>query len=168
MEWHHVAVRALFAYVTLLALLRVSGKRTLAQGTAFDFVLALVLGDMIDDLLWGDVPAARFTVAVGVLALAHIVVSVAAGRSERFDRLIAGRPTVALAHGAARKGGLRAERISRQELAHMLRLEGIPDERRREVRQLCLEVRGRPSLLREAWAEVVPRKDARLIGRRTR
>jgi len=46
----------LFAYVFLLAILRASGKRTIAQGTTLDFVVALVLGDLIDDALWAEVP----------------------------------------------------------------------------------------------------------------
>lgn len=61
-ELHHIAVRAAFAFLTLLALLRVSGKRTIGKGTAFDFVLALVIGDLFDDLLWADVPASQFAV----------------------------------------------------------------------------------------------------------
>jgi hypothetical protein len=74
-ELLHVAVRAAVAYLVLLALVRASGKRTVAQGTPFDFVLALILGDMVDDLLWGDVPAAGFVVAVGTLTLAHTLVA---------------------------------------------------------------------------------------------
>ena len=46
-----IAVRALAAFLFLLALLRLSGKRTIYQGTAFDFVLALVLGDMVDKVV---------------------------------------------------------------------------------------------------------------------
>ena len=66
-----IAVRAVFAYVMLLALVRISGKRTLKHGTAFDFTIALVLGDMIDDLLWAEVSAAKFVTATGVLVFVH-------------------------------------------------------------------------------------------------
>ena len=92
MEPYRIAVRALFAYVVLLGLLRASGKRTVARGTPFDFVLALILGDMIDDLLWAEVPAARFAVAVATLTLAHTLVAMADARSERFGRWLSGVP----------------------------------------------------------------------------
>jgi uncharacterized membrane protein YcaP (DUF421 family) len=167
LELHRIALRAAFAYLVLLGLLRASGKRTPAQGTAFDFVLALVLGDMIDDLLWADVPAARFAVGVGMLTLVHTLAAVAAGRSERFDRWIAGEPVVALAQGRPRPRALRAERMNRHELARMLREEGVPDEGWAEVRRMRVEVGGQPSLQREPWAEAPRRGEwPKAAGRR--
>ena len=157
MELYRIALRAAFAYCVLLGLLRASGKRTVAQGTAFDFVLALVLGDMVDDLLWAEVPAARFAVGVGALTLVHTLVSVAGGLSERVDRWIAGEPVVALAEGRPCPRALRAERMNRHELARMLREEGVPDEAWAEVRRMRVEVGGQHSVQREPWAEA-PRR----------
>ena len=68
-----VALRAVLAYVFLLALLRVSGKRTVHESTPFDFVLALVLGDLVDDALWAEVPFAQFVVAASSIVLAKLV-----------------------------------------------------------------------------------------------
>jgi uncharacterized membrane protein YcaP (DUF421 family) len=65
----HVAVRAAFAYLFLLAGTRLSGKRTVAQATPAEFVLVLMIGDLVDDLLWADVSAARFATAAGTLFL---------------------------------------------------------------------------------------------------
>ena len=58
-----LALRVFFVYTFLLVLLRLTGKRTIRQGTPFDFVLALILGDLIDDALWTDVPIVQFAVA---------------------------------------------------------------------------------------------------------
>ena len=165
MELHRIAIRAAFAYVVLLALLRSSGKRTVAQGTPFDFVLALVLGDMVDDLLWAEVSAARFAVCVGTLTLVHTLVSVAAGWSERFDRLVEGAPAVALEQGTPRRKALRAERLSLREVERLVRVEGGPEDRWRDVRRLCVEVSGRASVRREDWADPPRRKDAARIRR---
>lgn len=62
-----IVVRAAFAFVFLLAMLRLSGKRTLWEGTAFDFVLAVVFGDLIDDVVWAEVAASTFIAAVSSL-----------------------------------------------------------------------------------------------------
>ena len=67
-----VAVRAALAYVFLLALLRLSGKPRLNRATPFDFVLALILGDLVDDALWADVPFAQFIVAATTLLIAKL------------------------------------------------------------------------------------------------
>jgi len=70
-----VGVRAAAAYVILLLLLRLAGKRTVYQGTPFDFVLALVLGDIVDDALWSEVPMAQFVVAAASLVLMKLAVT---------------------------------------------------------------------------------------------
>lgn len=62
-----IVIRAAFAFVFLLALLRLSGKRTVAQGFALDFILALILGDMVDDLIWAEVSGGAFVAGVGTL-----------------------------------------------------------------------------------------------------
>jgi uncharacterized membrane protein YcaP (DUF421 family) len=66
-----IVVRVVFAYVVLLVLVRISGKRLVKQGTPFDFTVALVLGDLIDDLVWAEVNASVFVVAAGMLMFVH-------------------------------------------------------------------------------------------------
>jgi uncharacterized membrane protein YcaP (DUF421 family) len=76
MDLLHIAARVLFGYVVLLALVRVGGRRLLRHATPLDFVVALILGDMMDDLVWAEVDAAVFVVAVGVLLLIHVSLDV--------------------------------------------------------------------------------------------
>jgi len=66
-----IAVRAIVAYVTLRVLVRLSGKRTIKQGSPFDFTVALIIGDLIDDVLWAEVNVSTFIVASGVIVMLH-------------------------------------------------------------------------------------------------
>ena len=75
MDPFRIAVRALTAFFFLLALLRLSGKRTIRHGSAFDFVLALIVGDLVDDAIWGEVPLSQFFVAAATLLLVKISLS---------------------------------------------------------------------------------------------
>jgi uncharacterized membrane protein YcaP (DUF421 family) len=70
-----VAARTMFAYVFLLVSLRVSGKRTVAQGSAGEFVMALVLGDLVDDLVWTEVGVLQFVVAAATLVISQAVLA---------------------------------------------------------------------------------------------
>ena len=70
-----IVVRVVFAYVLLLILLRLAGKRTIHHASAFDFVLALVIGDLVDNAIWAEVPLPEFAVAATTLLLAQIVVT---------------------------------------------------------------------------------------------
>jgi uncharacterized membrane protein YcaP (DUF421 family) len=67
-----IAIRVVFAYLVLLALVRSSGKRTVKQGSPFDFTIALILGDMFDDAIWAEVAVSQFVVACGMLLIAHV------------------------------------------------------------------------------------------------
>jgi uncharacterized membrane protein YcaP (DUF421 family) len=62
-----IGVRCLIAYVFLLVVMRLAGKRVVRHANAFDFVLALIVGDLVDDALWSEVPVAQFVVATATL-----------------------------------------------------------------------------------------------------
>jgi uncharacterized membrane protein YcaP (DUF421 family) len=76
MELGSIAVRGLATYVFLLALIRLAGKRVIKEGASFDFVLALILGDLIDDAVWSEVPFAQFVVAASTLVLLKLLFTV--------------------------------------------------------------------------------------------
>jgi uncharacterized membrane protein YcaP (DUF421 family) len=157
-----LVIRVAFSYLALLALLRASHKRLLAEVTPFDFVLALVLGDMIDDVLWGEVGAATFTVAVGALALCQAIVSLCSYLSPAVYDLVVSSPTVLLRDGVAVPGGLRAEGVSESELEELLRLEGISRKDWRDVRTLRLEASGQASVAKRRPAREARKRD---VGR---
>jgi uncharacterized membrane protein YcaP (DUF421 family) len=163
MELHHIAIRAIFVYLVLLGLIRLSGKRTVAEATAFSFVLALILGDMVDDALWGEVSAAQFVVASGTLALADVVVSWATGRSERLDKIVDGPPACILDEGRPHRRGMRGERMNEKGLACEIRHHGLEEEDWAEVEAAHVEVSGDVSVLRAAWARPAQRRDAAAV-----
>ena len=70
-----IAIRALATFGFLLILVRLSGKRTVREGTSFDFVLALVLGDLVDDAVWSEVPMAQFVAAAGALVFMKLALT---------------------------------------------------------------------------------------------
>lgn len=76
-----LVVRVLIAYFVIFALLRLTGKTTVRHATPFDFVIALILGDLVDDALWAEVPMSVFLVASGSLFLVHFACDVARYRA---------------------------------------------------------------------------------------
>ena len=81
MDLTAIATRAIVAYVVLLVLVRINGKRSIRHGTTFQFVVALVIGDMVDNAIWAEVSQLQFLVAVGTLSATHWVVEYANYRS---------------------------------------------------------------------------------------
>ena len=70
-----IIVRIVFSYVVVLAFTRISGHRAIQQSDVPSFVVAIIIGDLFDDLFWSDVPASQFVVAVATLFLIHLRVS---------------------------------------------------------------------------------------------
>ena len=67
-----IIVRVVFAYVLVLAFTRISGHRTMRQNDLPSFVIAVVIGDLFDDVIWAEVPVSQFAVAVATLFLMHL------------------------------------------------------------------------------------------------
>jgi uncharacterized membrane protein YcaP (DUF421 family) len=86
MELSQIALRAVVAYALLLVFTRIAGKRTVFQGSAFDLVVPLIAGDMVDDRLWGDVGAAEFVAGLAPLFILHM--ALAWCRVVRVERLM--------------------------------------------------------------------------------
>ena len=77
-----IAARAVFAYVILLVLMRLSGKRTIKHGSTCDFTIALMVGDLVDDMIWAEVAVGQFVVAASVLFTVHMAFDVARFKSQ--------------------------------------------------------------------------------------
>jgi uncharacterized membrane protein YcaP (DUF421 family) len=76
MDPTRIAIRVAFAYVFLLVMVRLSGKTSVAHGSSTDFVLALVFGDMVDNLVWAEVATSQFVVGVGTLFMVRLLAAI--------------------------------------------------------------------------------------------
>lgn len=139
-----IAVRASLTYGVLLVLLRLAGKRTLVEATPFDLVVTLVLGDLFDDVVLGEVEVARGLAAFGTLMAVHLAVVYACYRSAALDRLVGGVPAALLRRGEPDRAALARERVNDADLESLLRQWGTDD--RREVEALLIEPSGRPTV----------------------
>jgi uncharacterized membrane protein YcaP (DUF421 family) len=79
-----ILARVLFAYVMLLLMVRAGGKRLVRHASPLDFTLSVIMGDMVDDLLWAEVDASAFVVSVGVLMLIHLTLELLQFRAVRW------------------------------------------------------------------------------------
>jgi uncharacterized membrane protein YcaP (DUF421 family) len=78
-----IAVRAAFAFVFLLAVMRIAGTRTIGQADLSSFIVAIVIGDLFDDFFWAEVSAAEFVVAIGTIVTVHLAAMTAVTASSR-------------------------------------------------------------------------------------
>jgi uncharacterized membrane protein YcaP (DUF421 family) len=135
----------------------VLGKRTIGNLTAFDMLIALIMGDLAGTAIYGQASLLSAAVAVGTLSALHCANSRLVFNRPRLARLVEGEATVIVEHGRFVPHGLEQEHMSEDEARAELRMEGVEDLS--EVKRARVERDGRVSVLREDWAETVRRGD---------
>lgn len=129
------------AYVALIVMLRLSGKRTLSKMNAFDLIVTVALGSTLAAvLLDAAVPLAEGVVALGLLVGLQYAITWASVRSARFQNLIKDEPLLLVHDGRYLDAALRKQRVTRQEIAAALRQSGRTEVD--EVRSVVLETDG--------------------------
>jgi uncharacterized membrane protein YcaP (DUF421 family) len=160
MELYKILLRVVFAYIFISILLRLSGKREVAQATGFEFVLALILGDLFDDLFWAEVTATQFVVAAGTLVILHIVIGLGSHMSEVFSRIVCSQAEVFMRYGSLIWPAMRREQMNEKDAEMLLRQQsGLARERWIEVESARIEQNGKPSVLKHEWAREAQKKD---------
>jgi uncharacterized membrane protein YcaP (DUF421 family) len=139
------ALRGGAMYLYLLVIIRILGKRTIGNFTAFDLIIALILGDLVGEVIFGQVPVAQGLVALAVVAGLALADSLASFRWPSFDRLTGGSPSVLIRDGTPDREEMARNHVNDLELEAMLRLNGLDSPS--DVRLGTLETNGSLSTL---------------------
>jgi uncharacterized membrane protein YcaP (DUF421 family) len=140
-------LRALTIYLALLVIFRISGKRTLAQITTFDFVVLLIVGEATQQgLLGDDFSVTNAVLVVSTLIGADIVMSLVKERSRWFTRIADGLPVVILEDGRPIEDRMRRARLDEGDiLAAGRQSQGV--ERLDQIKYAVLERSGSISVI---------------------
>lgn len=141
-----VLVVGVGAYVALIVILRVTGKRTLSKMNAFDFAVTVALGSTLATVLLSkDVALAEGITAFTLLVLLQYLVTFASVRSSRFRGWIKAEPQRLLDAGKFDEAAMRKERVTRDEIMAALRQNGQDDPA--VIRSVTLETDGSLSVV---------------------
>ncbi len=120
-----IVVVGVLAYVALVFLLRISGKRTLSKMNAFDFVVTVALGSTLATILLSkDVPLAEGVLAFALLIALQYVIAWFSVRSRTVSRFVKAEPTLLLYGGAFCDDALHRERVTEGEVRAAMREAG--------------------------------------------
>ncbi len=133
--------RPVIVYLVLVVLLRIFGKRELAQLNPFDLVVLLSLSNTVQNAIIGDDNSVTGGVigAFGLLAINYLVVRVLF-RSPGLTRILEGRADILIRDGKIDKKALERESLTREELIEVIHKQGF--ENVDEVRTCQLEPNG--------------------------
>lgn len=114
------------AYVGLIVILRVSGKRTLSKMNAFDMIVTVALGSTLATVLLSkDVALAEGLMAFATLVILQFVIAWLSVRSATVRRLVKAEPSLLFHRGEYLESILIRERVTKEEVRAAVRADGI-------------------------------------------
>ena len=141
-----VLIVGVCAYVALVIIVRLSGKRTLSAMNAFDFIVNVAVGSILaSTIVSRDVSLAEGVLALGILVVLQYAVSWSSVLSKRVQKAVKSEPRLLFHAGAFLHDAMRRERIAEGEIRQALRSEGIASPV--SVRSIVLETNGNLSVL---------------------
>ncbi|MFN8634685.1 MAG: DUF421 domain-containing protein [Chloroflexota bacterium] len=167
-------IRPIAVYVFLIVILRVGGRRELAQMNAFDLVVLLTLANAVQNAIIGDDNSLLGGMIGGAtLVVLNLLVNWYLYRHPRLDRRIEGEPVMLVKDGRLLRKNLEHELITEEELLSVIHRQGVNDIE--SCAEVILETSGTISVLAHqptetevATQEIIDRLDRieRLLTRR--
>ncbi|RNE62202.1 DUF421 domain-containing protein [Cryobacterium tepidiphilum] len=115
-------------YVVLIVVLRLSGKRTLSQLNAFDFIVTVALGSTLSSILLDStISWSEGLTALGLLAALQFLVAWAASRRPWVRGLLTARPVLLFSDGSMHHDALRRQRLTESAVMQAIRGSGRGD-----------------------------------------
>lgn len=159
-------LRPIIVYLVLVLLLRLFGKRELAQLNPFDLVVLLSLSNTVQNAIIGDDNSVTGGVigAFSLLGINWLVVRILF-RSPRLTRLMEGRAAVLVHDGQVDRKALERESLTHEELVEVIHRQGF--ENVHDVKRCELEPNGTfyveafdPSIADKRHSELVAKIEA--------
>jgi uncharacterized membrane protein YcaP (DUF421 family) len=147
-----IIVRAAVMYMFLWFLTRAMGKKELAQLSVFEMILAVTIGDLVQQgVTQEDLSLTGAMLAVGTFGMIVVAVSLFSYKAPRSRALFEGLPVVVVRDGKVLDRAIRYERLSVEEIKDAARAQGIADLA--EVKLCILEPAGSFSFLKDGPPE---------------
>jgi uncharacterized membrane protein YcaP (DUF421 family) len=123
-----VSMRGVVVFIATLTMVRLSSKRSLAEKTAFDAALIVIIASVLSRAINGSAPFVPTLVVGFVLVLLHRLLALGAYASHGFGILVKGKPVVIVENGHYDRKNMRANHITQHDLEEDMRLDANVDD----------------------------------------
>lgn len=149
MPFVHTAIELTVGYISLFIVTKLLGKMTITQITLFDFISALVLGDLVGNALYNEnIKIKEIIFTVFFWGFLVYIVQFITQKSFRLRTLLEGRPSIVIHEGKICYNELKKNRLDLSQLQHMLRAKDAFSVS--EVEYAILETDGSLSILKKS------------------
>lgn len=141
-----IAIRTLILYTFVVVILRLMGKRQIAQLQPFELVIILMISELAavpsQDL---GIPLANGIIPILVLLVAEEFLSYITLKNDKVRGLVCGKPTIVINKGKINENELRRMRYNLSDLLEQLRAKDAPNIK--DIEYAILETNGDLSVI---------------------
>ncbi|MFU8689865.1 DUF421 domain-containing protein [Rossellomorea sp. FS2] len=161
LEYTSIAVELIVGYFALLILTKVLGKTQITQISAFDFISALILGELVGNSLYDDkISVFQVLTAILIWGALIFVTEFFTQKSRKFRHLMEGTPAIVINKGIINYTVLKKNHLDLNQLQHLLRAKDIFSVK--ECEYALLESNGTLSVIKKPLYDQVQRQDLSL------
>lgn len=114
------------AYLAIVLVLRLAGKRVLSKWNAFDFVVTVAFGSILASTILSSQPdLTKGIVAFTVLAFLQVAITFLSVRCRVFEKLVKASPKAVLLKGKFQHAAMEKERVTEGEVRAAVRAKGV-------------------------------------------
>jgi uncharacterized membrane protein YcaP (DUF421 family) len=142
-----IVVRAVIAFLVMLFLTRIVGRRELSTLEPFDLILLVTIGDLVQQgVTQNDFSLFGMFLAVATFALMAVFFSYLPWRFRGLRPMLEGEPVILVQDGKAVEKNLKRHRLAHEEVAAAARIQNIASLD--EVKWAVLETNGQISFIK--------------------
>jgi uncharacterized membrane protein YcaP (DUF421 family) len=143
-----IVLRAVIIYLLVFAFTRALGRRELSTLQPFDFILLVVIGDLIQSgMVQNDLSVTGVLIVIATIGILQVIISYLSFRVRRMRPFLQGEPIVLVEKGKLIDRNMRRERLTLDDLAEKARLSEI--ESLDQIKWAVLETNGDISFIKQ-------------------
>jgi uncharacterized membrane protein YcaP (DUF421 family) len=141
-----IVIRATVAFVFILVLTRIVGRRELNSLEPFDLILLVTIGDLVQQgVTQNDFSVTGLMLAVGTIGVLTVLFSYLPWRFQGLRPILEGEPVILIQDGNVIEKNLRRNRLTQEEIAAEARSQQIDSFD--QIRWAVLETSGKISFI---------------------
>jgi uncharacterized membrane protein YcaP (DUF421 family) len=158
MHFTQITIELILGFVALFIITKILGKTQITQITTFDFISALVLGELVGNAIFDDKVGVRQIIyAVMIWGLLIFILEMITQKWSKTRGFLEGKPTIIIHKGKILRESLKKSKLDVNQLQHLVRSKGAFSIR--ELEYAVLETDGTVSILKKAPFETPTKKD---------
>lgn len=157
-NFYHLSVELIVGFFALLFITKVLGKTQITQLTPFDFVSALVLGELIGNAIYNKEIGIKYILyAIFLWGSFIYLIEFITQIFKKSRSILEGNPAIVIRNGKIDREQLKKNKLDINQLQHLLRDKDVFSIR--EVEYAILEANGTVNVLRKPQYEKPTNKD---------